>query len=192
MACERRRGRLRRRGHSAATGARRQLARGLVGTPLFFAELRVVGAKAAARPARLGYEVLEQEDVVAQVRRFTELVGEREIAGDEVDLLVLVFQRLAEGVQIAVAGDDEPDLDVRAVLVQELHRARDEDGVGPALEQPAAHALRHGDRLHAGELERHEQRLVLHRDLLSEDRELHAHRAEFGGLFEDGLQDRER
>ena len=164
---------------------------GLVGTTLLFTELRVVGAQAAARPARLGYEVFEQEDVVAQVRRLAELVGEREIARDEVDLLVLVLERLAQSVQIAVAGDDEPDLDVRAILVEELHRAGDEDGVGPALQEPAAHALGDGDRLHAGELERHEQRLVLHRDLLSEDRELHAYRAEFGGLFQDRLQDRE-
>ena len=165
--------------------------RGLFGAPLFLAVLRVVDAQAAAGPARLRDEVLEQEDVVAQMWRLAELVGERQIARDEIDLLVLVLERLAQGVQIAVAGHDEPDLNVRPILVQELHRASDEDRVGPAFEQPAAHALGHRDRLDAGELERHEQGLVLHRDLLSEDRELHAHRAEFGGLLEDGLQDRE-
>src|SRR5687767_12236836 len=179
---------------TASTAARaRGAARedGLVWTTLLFAELRVVGAKPAARPARLGYEVFEQEHIVAQVRGLAELVREREIARDEVDLFVLVLQRLAQRVQIAVARDDEPDLDVGPILVQELHRAGDEDRVGPALQEPAAHALGNGDRLHAGELERHEQRLVLHRDLLSEDRELHAYRAEFGGLLQDGLQDRE-
>src|SRR4029077_10035969 len=52
---------------SAAPSARAG-GHGFFGTPLFLSELRVVGAKAPARPARLGYEVLEQEDVVAQMR----------------------------------------------------------------------------------------------------------------------------
>ena len=154
--------------------------------------LRVVGAQTTAGPARLGDEVFQQEDVVAQMRRLAQLVREREIARDEIHLLVLVLQRLAEGVQVPVTGDDEPHLDLGPVLVEQLHRARDEDRVGPAFEQPAAHTLRHRDRLDAGELERHEQRLVLHRDLLSEDRELHADWPELRGFLQDRLQDRKR
>src|SRR5207302_1223017 len=67
----------------------------------------------------------------------------------------------------------------------------DEDRVGTAFEEPAAHALRDGDGLHPGELKRHEERFVLCRDLLTEDRELHANRSELGGFLQDRLQDRE-
>src|SRR5206468_10132651 len=97
-----------------------------------------------------------------------------------------------ERVEVAVARDDEPDLDVRLVLVEELHRARDEHRVRSAFEEPAAHALRDGDRLDAGELERHEERVVLSGDFGPEDGLLHADRAELRGLLKDGLQDRER
>ncbi len=129
---------------------------------LFLAGLGVVGAQdAGARPPRFRDEVLEEEDPVAEVGGVAQLVRESLVPGDEVDRLVLVLQRFAERVQIAVTRDDEPDVDVRTVLVEELHRAGDEHGVGAALQEPAAHALRDGHRLHAGELEGHEQGLVL-------------------------------
>jgi uncharacterized protein (UPF0548 family) len=105
-------------------------------------------------------------------------------------VFVLVLDGLAECVQVAVARDDEPVVDVLAVLVEELQRSRDEDRVGTAFEDPSAHALRHGDGFHPRELERHEERLVLSCDLLAEDRELHADGAELGGLLQDRLQDR--
>ena len=152
--------------------------------------LGVVRAEPWPRPARLRDEVFEQEDVVAKIWRVAELVRERPIAGDEVDVLVLVLDRLAKSVQIAVARDDEPDIEVGLVLVEELERSRDEDRVAATLEDPAAHALRDRDRLHAGELEGHEQGLVLGGDLLAEDRELHANGTELGRLLQDRLQDR--
>ncbi len=106
-------------------------------------------------------------------------------------MLVLVLQRLAQGIEVAVTRDDEPGIEVRAVLVEELEGPRDEDGVGSPLEEASAHPLRDGDRLDAGELERHEERLVLRGDLLPEDGELHADGPELGGLLEDRLEDRE-
>jgi len=106
--------------------------------------------------------------------------------------LSLVLQRFAERVQVAVTRDDEPDIDVRTLLVEELHRAGDEDRVRAALQQPAAHALGDRDRLHAGELERHEEGLVLRDDLGSEDRLLHADRTELGRFLQDGLEDGKR
>src|SRR2546428_137292 len=155
--------------------------------------LRVVGAQpAGTRPARLGDEVLEQVDAVAEVWRVAELVRDWLVARDEVDLLVLVLDRFADCVEVAVAGHDEPDLEVRPLLVQELEGARDEDGVRPSLEEPAAHALRDRDGFHPGELEGHKEGLVLRGDLLAEDGELHPDRAEFGGLLQDRLEDRER
>ena len=160
---------------------------------LFLAGLGVVGAQdAGAGPPRFRDEVLEEEDAIAEVGRVAQLIREGLVAGDEVDLLVLVLEGLAEGVQVAIARDDEPDVDVGPVLVQELHRAGDEDGVRPALQEPAAHALGHRDRLHAGELEGHEQGLVLRHDLGAEDRLLHADRTELGRLLQDRLEDRER
>src|SRR6266480_4793087 len=45
---------------------------------------------------------------------------------------------------------------------------------GAALEEPPAHALRNGDGFHPRELKGHEERFVLRRDLLTEDRELHS------------------
>ena len=154
--------------------------------------LRVVGPQSRAGPARLRDEIFQEEDVIAQIRRVAELVRERLVAGDQIDLLVLVLDGLAERVEIAITRDDEPDLDVLPVLVQELQRTGDEDRVRPTLEEAAAHALGDRDRLHPGELEGHEERLVLRRDLLSEDRELHADRAELRGLLQDRLQDRKR
>ena len=154
--------------------------------------LGVVGSERRAGPPRLRDQILQEEDVVAQVRRVAELVGERLVAGDQVDVFVLVLDGFAERVEIAIAGDDEPDLEVLPVLVQELQRAGDEDGVGPAFEEPAAHALGDRDRFHSGELEGHEERVVLRRDLLSKDREFHADRAELRGFLQDRLQDRKR
>src|SRR5205814_9804003 len=106
-------------------------------------------------------------------------------------LLVLILQRLAQRVEVAVARDDEPDIEVGPVLVEQLHGAGDEHRIRAAFQDPSAHALRDRHRLDAGELESHEQRVVLGRDLLTEDRELYAYRAELRGLLQDGLEDRE-
>src|SRR5207245_8534655 len=65
--------------------------------------LGVVGSERRAGPPRLRDQILQEEDVVAQVRRVAELVGERLVAGDQVDVFVLVLDRLAESVQVAVA-----------------------------------------------------------------------------------------
>lgn len=159
---------------------------------LWLVDLGVVGPQRGARPARLRDQVLEKEHVVAQVRRVPQLVRERLIAGDEVDVFVLVLDRLAERVEVAVARDDEPVGDVLALLVEELQRSRYQDRVGPTFEDPAAHALRHGDGFHSRELERHEECVVLGRDLLTEDRELHADGSELSGFLQDRLQDRKR
>src|SRR5256885_395009 len=157
---------------------------------LWLVDLRVIRAEGRASPARLRDQILEEEDVVAKVGRVAELVRERLVAGNEVDVLVLVLDRLAERIEIAVPRDDEPVVDVLAVLVEQLEGPRDKYGVGTPLEQSAAHALRDGDGLHARELEGHEERVVLRRDLLTEDRELHADRSELGGFLQDRLQDR--
>jgi hypothetical protein len=155
-------------------------------------DLRVVGAQSAAGPPGLGNQILKQKYVVAQVRRVTQLVRERAIAGDEVDVLVFVLDGFAEGVEVAVTRDDEPHLEVGPFLVQQLQGACDEDRIASALEEAAAHALGDRDGLHSGEFERHEQRVVLRGDLLSEDRELDADRPELRGLLQDRLQDRKR
>ena len=157
---------------------------------LWLVDLRVIRAEGRASPARLRDQVFEEEDVVAKVRRITQLVRERLVAGDEIDVFVLVLDRLAERVEVAVSRDDEPVVDVLAVLVEELQRSGDQDRVGTALEQSAAHALRDGDGLHARELEGHKERVVLGRDLLTEDRELYADGSELGGFLQDRLQDR--
>src|SRR5207247_11480224 len=115
-------------------------------------DLRVVRAEGRASPARLRDEVLEEEDVVAKVGRVTQLVRERLVAGDEIDVFVLVLDRLTERVEVSIPRDDEPVVDVLSVLVKELQRPRNQDRVGTALEQSAAHALRDGDGLHAREL----------------------------------------
>src|SRR5947207_15363171 len=116
-----------------------------LGGRLRLVDLRVICAERRASPARLRDQVLEQEDVVAKVGRVAQLVRERLVAGNEVDVLVLVLDRLAERIEVAVPRDDEPVVDVLAVLVQELEGTRDEYGIGTPLEQSAAHALRDGD-----------------------------------------------
>src|SRR6266550_2957713 len=106
-----------------------------LGGRLRLVDLRVIRAEGRASPARLRDQVLEEEDVVAKVGRVAQLVRERLVAGNEVDVLVLVLDRLAKRIEIAVPRDDEPVVDVLAVLVEELERPRDEDRVRTPLEQ---------------------------------------------------------